>query len=123
MFRPIFFIALTTLYLFSFSGAGKSEVTRMILRYLATGTPWQQLKRTSEPENLCFAMVALDSFGTACVGRNHRSTRFTALYDLIYDTRNLPVGGHIDVAFLEASSIAADNVIRTSSRTPRAPFL
>lgn len=88
------------------SGAGKTESTKYILKYLTEcwGThagPIEQRIVQSNP--------LLEAFGNAKTMRNNNSSRFGKFVEIHFDQKNMVCGGHISHYLLEKSRICTQN--------------
>ncbi|XP_075244951.1 unconventional myosin-VI-like isoform X2 [Convolutriloba macropyga] len=93
------------------SGAGKTESTKYILRYLtesvqaAGSSPASSVN--SIEQRIVEANPLLESFGNAKTTRNNNSSRFGKFVEVHYNERFQVVGGHVSHYLLEKSRITS----------------
>ncbi|XP_077972837.1 unconventional myosin-VI-like isoform X3 [Styela clava] len=87
------------------SGAGKTENTKFVLKYLADsyGSGEQIDKRIVQANPL------LEAFGNAKTVRNNNSSRFGKFVEIHFDEKNKVVGGFVSHYLLEKSRIVLQN--------------
>uniref|UniRef100_A0A2P2HZY0 Unconventional myosin-VI-like n=1 Tax=Hirondellea gigas TaxID=1518452 RepID=A0A2P2HZY0_9CRUS len=88
------------------SGAGKTESTKYILRYLCEswGSKMGQLE-----QKILDANPVLEAFGNAKTTRNNNSSRFGKFIEIHFSDRHLVVGGFISHYLLEKSRIVGQS--------------
>eukprot|EP01100_Stratorugosa_tubuloviscum_P006890 TRINITY_DN291_c0_g3_i1.p1 TRINITY_DN291_c0_g3~~TRINITY_DN291_c0_g3_i1.p1 ORF type:complete len:1408 (+),score=723.87 TRINITY_DN291_c0_g3_i1:55-4278(+) len=83
------------------SGSGKTECTKLILRYLAA-----RMDKTSKVETMLLETnPVLEALGNAKTVRNDNSSRFGKYIEIIFDQNNLICGAKITTYLLEKSRI------------------
>ncbi|XP_048841051.1 myosin VIa isoform X7 [Brienomyrus brachyistius] len=87
------------------SGAGKTENTKFVLRYLTTtyGTGQDIDERIVEANPL------LEAFGNAKTVRNNNSSRFGKFVEIHFNEKNVVVGGFVSHYLLEKSRICTQS--------------
>ena len=86
------------------SGAGKTETTKIVLRYLTTvGSPEGIKEATtgSVMDKVLQSNPILESFGNAKTLRNDNSSRFGKFIELAFDARGCLIGGNVKTYLLE----------------------
>lgn len=111
------------------SGSGKTEASKIIMKYLAAVTShgakneiervrsillrWVVLttlvSKYLELNHIFRTNVILESFGNAKTGRNDNSSRFGKYMDISFDFRGTPNGGNINSYLLEKSRVVKRN--------------
>jgi myosin-1 len=88
------------------SGAGKTEASKSVMRYLAAVTPSSKSEDMDKiKDQLLDSNPILEAFGNAKTLRNDNSSRFGKYMKISFNAANFPVGGSINVYLLEKSRV------------------
>ncbi|KAH3673070.1 hypothetical protein WICMUC_003903 [Wickerhamomyces mucosus] len=87
------------------SGAGKTENTKKILRYLAAITSKHTPNEQSFEQKIIEANPIIEAFGNSQTVRNNNSSRFGKFIKVEFDIEGKIAGAHIDWYLLEKSRV------------------
>ncbi|KAL5263852.1 hypothetical protein ACHWQZ_G005059 [Mnemiopsis leidyi] len=94
------------------SGAGKTETTKHVLKYLAS--VYGNTSANGIEDKLLQSNPLLEAFGNAQTVRNNNSSRFGKFIEVNFNKEGEIVGGHINTYLLEKSRVTHQNASERS---------
>eukprot|EP00917_Polyrhabdina_sp_WS-2016_P017305 GHVP01037358.1.p1 GENE.GHVP01037358.1~~GHVP01037358.1.p1 ORF type:complete len:1568 (+),score=283.78 GHVP01037358.1:43-4746(+) len=92
------------------SGAGKTEASKLVLKYLAKSSAYRRLSTVDEvfiEERLLRTNPILETFGNAKTARNDNSSRFGKTTKVHFDSMGVMAGASVETYLLAKSRVVA----------------
>jgi len=93
------------------SGAGKTETTKLLMRYLAMTAPSTNMESSIIEQQIIAASPILEAYGNAKTVLNNNSSRFGKFTKLLYDVPDKAKEGHILGSYLETYLLEKSRVV------------
>eukprot|EP01083_Nonionella_stella_P291786 992606_1 len=93
------------------SGAGKTETTKLLMRYLAMTAPSASMESSIVEQQIIAASPILEAYGNAKTVLNNNSSRFGKFTKLLYDVPDKAREGHILGSYLETYLLEKSRVV------------